>query len=74
LALTPRPEAESIEVVAAEVHGLNVALVLGSEARGLSDAVLAGCRQVRVPMAAGVDSLNVAAASAVALHRFSSLS
>jgi tRNA G18 (ribose-2'-O)-methylase SpoU len=36
----------------------------------LTPEVLQSCRQARIPMADGVDSLNVAAATAVALHRF----
>ncbi|MBI5160043.1 MAG: RNA methyltransferase [Micrococcales bacterium] len=45
-----------------------VALLLGTEGDGLSAAALSGAdRVVTVPMAHGVDSLNVAAASAVAL-------
>lgn len=45
-----------------------VALVLGSEGHGLSDASLAACDSVvRIPMRHGIDSLNVAAASAVAI-------
>ncbi|MCL3861934.1 RNA methyltransferase [Actinotalea sp. K2] len=44
-----------------------LALVLGTEGDGLSRAaVQAADRVVRIPMAGGVDSLNVAAASAVA--------
>jgi len=44
-----------------------LAIVLGTEGDGLSDNVIAGCDYVaRIPMAHGVDSLNVAAASAVA--------
>jgi tRNA G18 (ribose-2'-O)-methylase SpoU len=43
-----------------------VALLLGSEGHGLSGRWLAAAdRRVRVPMAPGVDSLNVAATSAV---------
>ncbi len=43
------------------------ALVFGNEGSGLSDAALCACdRAVIIPMAAGVDSLNVAASSAVA--------
>ncbi len=46
-----------------------VCLVLGSEGLGLSDKILAGCDQrVALPMAPGVDSLNVACASAVFLY------
>ena len=44
-----------------------VALVLGTEGDGLSRRALAAAdRVVRIPMAGGVDSLNVAAAAAVA--------
>ncbi len=44
-----------------------LAIVLGTEGDGLADNVIAGCDYVaRIPMAHGVDSLNVAAASAVA--------
>lgn len=44
-----------------------LALFMGTEGSGLSPATIAGCdRTVRIPMAHGVDSLNVAAASAVA--------
>ena len=44
-----------------------LAIVLGSEGDGLSDTTIAACDYtVRIPMSHGVDSLNVAAASAVA--------
>ncbi|WP_449385302.1 TrmH family RNA methyltransferase [Cellulomonas soli] len=44
-----------------------LALVLGAEGHGLKDGTIAACdRVVRIPMAGGVDSLNVAAAAAVA--------
>jgi len=44
-----------------------LALVLGAEGHGLKAATIASCdRVVRIPMAGGVDSLNVAAAAAVA--------
>jgi tRNA G18 (ribose-2'-O)-methylase SpoU len=44
-----------------------LAIVLGSEGDGLSDRTIAECDYcVRIPMSHGVDSLNVAAASAVA--------
>jgi tRNA G18 (ribose-2'-O)-methylase SpoU len=66
LALTPDAGAEPLGEVAAA--GLDrVALLLGAEGPGLSDAALAlADRRVRIPMARGVDSLNVAAAAAVA--------
>lgn len=44
-----------------------LALVFGAEGDGLTDSTIAACDMtVRIPMAGGVDSLNVAAASAVA--------
>ena len=44
-----------------------LAVYLGTEDTGLKDATIAGCDYtVRIPMAAGVDSLNVAAAGAIA--------
>ena len=44
-----------------------LALVMGTEGDGLAHDVIASCHYVvRIPMAHGVDSLNVAAASAVA--------
>lgn len=48
-----------------------VALILGNEERGLSPATLAACAHVaRIPGGGGVQSLNVAAASAIAIHLF----
>ena len=45
----------------------NLAIVLGTEGDGLAPATIAQCDYtVRIPMSHGVDSLNVAAASAVA--------
>ena len=46
-----------------------VALLLGAEGPGLTATALARAdRRVRIPIAAGVDSLNVATAAAVAFH------
>lgn len=45
-----------------------VALLLGSEGPGLPQALLAAARRVRIEMRPGFDSLNVAAAGAVAMH------
>jgi tRNA G18 (ribose-2'-O)-methylase SpoU len=65
LALTDR--AEDIDVLAADLPE-RLALVLGTEGDGLSRAALAVAdRHVRIPMAHGVDSLNVAAAAALAV-------
>ncbi len=49
-----------------------VGLVVGQEFDGISPRTLALCDRVaRIPMAHGVDSLNVGVAAAVCLHRFS---
>lgn len=70
VALTPAASADPISVVASQLCGLPVALVVGAEGPGLTSAALARCRPARIEMAGGVDSLNVAAASAVALFCF----
>ena len=71
LALTPAGEAEDIRTVTA---GGRRALLVGAEGPGLSDRALAAAdRRVRIAMAAGVDSLNVATAAAVALHHLRGL-
>ncbi len=45
------------------------ALVLGSERQGLSDAALEACTILtNIPMAVGIDSLNVASATAIACY------
>ncbi|MCX5518616.1 RNA methyltransferase [Kaistia defluvii] len=46
-----------------------VAALLGTEGPGLDAAVLARTRTVRIPMAPGVDSLNVATTSGIVLHQ-----
>ena len=47
-----------------------LAVVLGTEGDGLADGTIAACDYtVRIPMHHGVDSLNVAAASAVAFYQ-----
>lgn len=47
-----------------------LAVILGTEGDGLASATIEGCDYtVRIPMAHGVDSLNVAAASAVAFFQ-----
>jgi len=70
LALTPRPDAVSIGVFGGgHRKPARVALLLGTEGRGLSAEALAMADlHVRIPMAPEMDSLNVATAGAVALH------
>jgi tRNA G18 (ribose-2'-O)-methylase SpoU len=67
VALTLAPDAVAIEDA---VRGLDkVALVLGSEGHGLSSRwESAADRRAIIPMAAGIDSLNVAAATAIACY------
>jgi len=48
-----------------------VAIYLGTEGEGLPETLMSRLRTVRIAMAPGFDSLNVAAASAIALHHFS---
>ena len=44
-----------------------LAIILGTEGEGLKDSTLATCDYtVKIPMSHGVDSLNVASASAIA--------
>ena len=70
LALMPDPRAETIEAVAARPRPARLALILGAEGAGLSpEARAAADLHVRIPMAPGVDSLNVATACGIALHR-----
>jgi tRNA G18 (ribose-2'-O)-methylase SpoU len=65
LALTPADDA--VDIGRVRFAG-RVALLLGSEGHGLSTRWMATADQrVRIPIAAGVDSLNVTAASAVAM-------
>ena len=66
VALTPRADATDI----ADVRARRVAILVGHESDGLGRPALAAADvTARIPMAPGVDSLNAAAASAVALHR-----
>lgn len=52
-----------------------LAVVLGTEGDGLASDTIAACDYtVRIPMSHGVDSLNVAAASAVAFYQLGTLS
>ena len=67
LALTPGDGAEDIRAIK---HNANIrlAILLGAEGSGLTGGALArAARRVRIPMAPGADSLNVATALAVAL-------
>lgn len=68
-ALAVNEHAVELDEAAERLRGRRVAIVLGTEGAGLSQRVLTGADLVvTIPMAAGVDSLNVAAASAVACY------
>ena len=64
LALTPGDGPDLMEM---EPPARSLVL-LGAEGPGLPPEVLARARPVRIPMASGFDSLNVAATSAIVLH------
>jgi len=71
VALTPDADAVDVaDLGRARPMPARMVLVLGAEGPGLSAAVRGGCDlRVKVAMAPGLDSLNVAVASAIALHR-----
>ncbi|MGW4445737.1 TrmH family RNA methyltransferase [Streptomyces sp. NPDC004682] len=67
-ALCLGPDSITLDELAAADHE-KLALMLGTEGEGLSRAAMnAADKLVRIPMSAGIDSLNVAAASAVAFY------
>jgi tRNA G18 (ribose-2'-O)-methylase SpoU len=58
------------EILAEVVPPPRTAAVFGAEGPGLPADIIQACRTIRIPMAAGFDSLNVATAAAVVLHHF----
>ena len=73
VALTPRADAIDVAALGAETVPARFALVVGAEGPGLSAAVRGAADvALRIAMAPGVDSLNVATASGIALHRLRS--
>lgn len=69
-ALTPRAPAIEVGELGARVpRHERLAVLVGSEGEGLSESVLGlADLRVRIPIAADVDSLNLAAATAIALY------
>lgn len=75
--------AGGFEVVALSPHGgleladlrtgPRVAALLGAEGSGLPEALLARTRSVRITMAGGFDSLNVATTSGIVLHHLTAV-
>jgi tRNA G18 (ribose-2'-O)-methylase SpoU len=69
IAATPAETAESCRAMRLEACG-QVAVLLGAEGSGLSANMLqTATRRVRIPMAEGVDSLNVGVATALIVDR-----
>jgi len=71
LALATQARAIDLAELGAETAaGQRIALILGAESEGLDAETLAAVDwRVRIPMAPGVDSLNVATAAGIALHQ-----
>jgi len=68
IGMTPSASAP-LEGVARHARGQRVMIVIGHEGEGLSPEALGACDWLaRIPMAEGVDSINVATAAAVALY------
>lgn len=66
IAAHPRETSISIDSID---FSANCCIVLGSEGHGISERVLAACdMETAIPMTRGVDSLNVASASAVIMY------
>jgi tRNA G18 (ribose-2'-O)-methylase SpoU len=69
IALTPSSSAPCLRTIAAQLRDRRVALVLGHEGGGLTQAALDACPlRARIPMSDNVDSLNVATAAAIAMY------
>lgn len=66
---TPDPAAPSLHHVASAVNGRPLAMVVGHEGSGLTAGARSACEHLaRIPTSNRVDSLNVAAATAIALY------
>jgi tRNA G18 (ribose-2'-O)-methylase SpoU len=62
---------QPVDAVAHTLRGKKTALLVGHEGDGLSEAATSACDHLaRIPMAGGVDSLNVATAAGIALYEF----
>ncbi|MEK1900999.1 MAG: RNA methyltransferase [Rhizobium sp.] len=66
--LSPRGETDIRQIPASD----RMALVVGTEGEGLPEAVLSRFRSARIPQSEGLDSLNVATATGIALFAISS--
>lgn len=69
IAMTPSPSALPLADVADTIGGQRIVVLVGHEGEGLAqDSLAASSYQARIPMASGVDSVNVATALAIALY------
>lgn len=69
LAMTPAASSQPLAEAMAALRGDKVAVLVGAEGPGLTDmAMRIADQRVRVPMAGGTDSLNVATAAALAFY------
>lgn len=72
LAMTPAPAARALSDVVGELRDAKAAVLVGAEGPGLTETVMRACdERVRIPMARGTDSLNVATAAALAFYSLS---
>ncbi len=71
VALTPAADASDISCAGSGSSLPRVAIMLGAEGPGLSQAAMSAADlRVRIPIAPTFDSLNVATAAGIAMHRF----
>ena len=69
LAMTPNPAAQTLAEAIDGLADQKVAILVGAEGPGLTEtAMRASDTRVRIPMARGTDSLNVATAAALAFY------
>ena len=72
IALTPDPSSIALAACRRRTPDQRIALLVGNEGAGLSDAVrVLADVSVRIPMSPGVDSLNLATATGIALYHLS---
>ena len=72
LAMTPSARAQTLASIVPAITTRQVVLVMGHEGDGVSAETLDACtHHARIPMSGGVDSLNVAVATAIALYELS---
>jgi tRNA G18 (ribose-2'-O)-methylase SpoU len=72
VALTPRRSSKTLDEFAGLQRRARVALLLGTEGDGLSEAAMSAADvSIRIPISESVDSLNLAVACGIALSRLS---